>query len=795
MRFRSLPVAARLYIGGVVAAGFVALAWSVENLLSGDIRPGWLVLAALTLVSGSATVRLPSVAATISVSETFVFTSVLLFGAGAGTVTVALDAFVVSLWVGWPKHRAQIFRLLFNIAAPAISIWIAAAVFFWLAGIPSLSGVSGATSIRQLALPLLAFTLIYFLLNSWLIAFVISFTEKTSALAVWRDNLVWLSLNYFGGASVAALLVGYRGKFDPALVAIIVPILLVLYFTFKTAMGRVEDANRHLARVNSLYLSTIETLAMAIDAKDQVTHGHIRRVQTYAVELAKALEIRSEEQIRAIEAAALLHDMGKLAVPEYILNKPGPLSASEYARMKNHASVGADILSSIKFPYPVVPIVRYHHENWDGSGYPEGLKGTEIPIGARILSVVDCFDALTSDRPYRPRLSDDQAIQVLKERRGAMYDPLIVDTFLRLHTQLSLAEVRTPERREAVLAAITEAASSRFTATEAGSAVVDSRNMLALYELGRALSSNVMSIADVAELVGQHLQKVVTSRIYGFYLADHESNEIRIVHTVGDDAGLLLGLRIPFGSRLSGWVAANRGTIINSDPVLDLGENARKLPQPLSSCLSTAVVADGSLIGVLSLYSDKKFTQDDARVVEVVARHVASALRSASDIERRRSSLTDVITGLPTAEYLKDIVGSEIAAALAGEQAMSVILVDVDRLKEVNLRRGRDSGDTLLALVAAHIRGSLRTTDVLFRSVSDEFIVALPQTDFGSAMAIAERIRAITVAGPLSDTAVSVGAATAPADGYSLEELLRIARTRLRQASKPTAAGGADFVH
>src|SRR3954470_20702065 len=198
-------------------------------------------------------------------------------------------------------------------------------------------------------------------------------------------------------------------------------------------MQRVEDANSHVQQVDRLYLSTIETLAMAIDAKDQITHGHIRRVQTFAVGLARRIGVTDVGLLKAIEAAALLHDTGKLAVPEYILNKPGKLTAAEFEKMKLHAAVGADILSAIDFPYPVVPIVRHHHENWDGSGYPTGLRGTEIPIGARILSVVDCFDALTSDRPYRPRLSDSDALSILIERRGTMYDPLIVDTFAKVY--------------------------------------------------------------------------------------------------------------------------------------------------------------------------------------------------------------------------------------------------------------------------------------------------------------------------------------------------------------------------
>jgi putative nucleotidyltransferase with HDIG domain len=140
--------------------------------------------------------------------------------------------------------------------------------------------------------------------------------------------------------------------------------------------------------------------------------------------------VNEEHLIKAIEAASLLHDMGKLAVPEHILNKPGKLTSSEFEIMKTHSSVGADLLAAIQFPYPVVPIVRHHHESWDGSGYPDGLSGTDIPIGARILSVVDCFDALTSDRPYRPKLSEAEAIEILQQRRGRMYDPLVVDVFI-----------------------------------------------------------------------------------------------------------------------------------------------------------------------------------------------------------------------------------------------------------------------------------------------------------------------------------------------------------------------------
>src|SRR6476620_5954241 len=401
MATKPLSTTAKLYVSSVIVAGAFAVSKSALELFSGTVDSSWLYLAALTVISGSATVRLPSVPASLSVSETFVFTSVLLYGPPAGTLTVALDGLIISLWL--TRRRKELHRVLFNMAAPALSIWVASQLFFVLAGLRPLS--QHEASIQDFLGPLLIFTVLYFGLNSWLIAFAVALETWASPLLVWRSNFLWLSLNFLCGASVAALLTVYTRRVEPMYLGAVLPLLFVLYMTYKTSMARVEDANRHLQQVNTLYLSTIETLAMAIDAKDQVTHGHIRRVQAYATGLATALGVSDTATIHAVEAASLLHDMGKLAIPEHILNKPGRLTASEFEKMKLHAAIGADILSSVDFPYPVVPIVRHHHEQWDGGGYPAGLKGEAIPVGARILAVVDCFDALTSDRPYRPKMT------------------------------------------------------------------------------------------------------------------------------------------------------------------------------------------------------------------------------------------------------------------------------------------------------------------------------------------------------------------------------------------------------
>jgi putative nucleotidyltransferase with HDIG domain len=575
------------YVTAVVIAGFAAVSHSALSAATNPPDARWLLLAALTLVSGSANLRLTAVSATISVSETFVCTSVLLFGAAAGTLTVALDAVVMSLWMQ-RRYRNEPYRLLFNVAAPAISVWLAAQTFA-LGGIPPLATYSGSVHLIELAAPLLVFTVSYFLLNSWLIAFAISLQENLPAYPVWREHFLWTSLNYFGGASVAALLVGYRGSVDVTLLLVVAPILLVLHFTFRTVLGRVEDSNQHLARVNKLYLSTIETLATAIDAKDQVTHGHIRRVQYFALALARAVGVREEAQTRAIEAAALLHDMGKLAVPDYILNKPGPLTTSEFSKMMTHAATGAEILESIDFPYPVVPIVRHHHENWDGTGYPDALKGTEIPIGARILSVVDCFDALTSDRPYRKKLPDTTALQILATRRGTMYDPLVVDAFLaNYHDFLAGMRPIAESAEGAALVAI----------AESGGSVKPSSLDAEIIEEDHTEVVDSVCEQPAIEFVNSLSKKLVDCTVV-LFMKDDSLDALRVQVAVGPRSRKFADLTVSLTQRVVGWVAANATCIHNADRGLDILSG--DIP---GTCTGVPLLRAGRAIGVIAIYTE-----------------------------------------------------------------------------------------------------------------------------------------------------------------------------------------------
>lgn len=774
----------KIYLASVIAAGIAVLTLSLVRFTAQPIPHGWFVLAALTLLSGSATLQLPSSYASISISETFVFAAALLYGPPAATVTVSLDALTISFWIA-KRHKHQAHRALFNMSAPVLSAWISSSLFFRVSGIAPLS--LSAASVNAILPPLFLFALVYFCLNSWLVTFVIALERGLSPFGVWRSSFVWLSLNYFGGASVAILFVGYTRTIDIGYLGIILPLLVVLYFTFRTTMGRVDDANKHVEQLNKLYLSTIETLAMAIDAKDQVTHGHIRRVQLCAIRLAQAIGVRDPMLIKAVEAAALLHDMGKLAVPEYILNKPGKLTPSEFERMKLHASIGADILSAIDFPYPVVPIVRHHHENWDGTGYPDGLRGTEIPIGARILAVVDCFDALTSDRPYRPRLSDDDALQILAERRGKMYDPLIIDTFARVHADIAPSAVETtvPSNALQTIGTARTTAAHGTTGPMLDQIASSADEMLTLYELARALAGQV-SVRDAGDVIANHLRRLVPSSLCVFYIRDPRTSEIDARHVIGEGADVIKGLRIQVGQRLSGWVAAHRQTIVNSDPTLDLGELNRSRPAPLRSCISAPLIAgDEELVGVLTMYSGElnAFSDDHKRIVESAAKQIAHTLRYA--IEFDATPRKDQITGLPHATQLEAIV----AASARDRVPFALIFIDIGDLKLVNLSHGRAAGDDALRQVVRWTQQNLRVADMLFRETSDDLVAFLNGTDKQTAYRVAREIEAAANTHPfrLSDgnaisLRVNVGIACAPRDGSTLPSLLDAAR---RDAHRP----------
>lgn len=625
----SLSRTGGVYVGAVGLLGTLVLAQCIFVLLRNGIPYQWYVFAALALMSGRLTIKVPGVKAFFAVSEIFTFCCVLLFGPEAGVITLALDALVL----GW-HQRMGFVKTFFNVGTLALSSWLSGILFFKWAGVQPLFGHVAPT--LALIPPLVLLAGSFYAINIGLISGAIAFETNSRVLEIWRTHFVWLAPGYAASASVALLLVGtlqqvrFTTELMPALF-LVPPLFLVFYFTLRASFGRLEDAKGHVAELNRLYLSTVETLATAIDAKDEVTHSHIRRVQAGALALAREMGITDPQTLQAIEAAALLHDTGKIAVPEHILNKPGKLTPAEFEKMKLHAPIGAEILSSIEFPYPVVPIVRHHHENWDGTGYPDRLRGTDIPIGARILSVVDCFDALTSDRPYRGRMSDDDALRIVRERRGVMYDPTVVDTFVASYQRIMPPsdEAAHPvaralgDAREAVKQIVSEPAPLDAAASD---------EVLAVSSLARAVAGEA-SLTDVGALAWMTLRTVVPCTSMALFVNDDRYDAVTVKFAAGAHAVYLRRMTKPRGAGIAGWVSATRRGALNAEASLDLGVGAPTLSPPLLATLAVPLTHDGTCVGVLALYSSigNGFSEDQLRLLELLAPSFGASVASVAD--------------------------------------------------------------------------------------------------------------------------------------------------------------------
>jgi putative nucleotidyltransferase with HDIG domain len=609
-------VRSRAYVAAVVVAGCGVLSAAIVNL--GDTPPPtvWWVLAALTLLSGTATLKLPAIPANFSISDVFTLTAAVAFGPAAGTVTVALDSLVISARLSRVRGGLRPEQVLFNCAAPPLAMWLSAQAIFVMSGLKPLAG--HPVRLEVIAPWLLLFAGLYFVLNTFAIAFAIALRQREHALQIWRTHFQNLWFTFVGGALGAAVTVYalQLNIYGLALFSLPLLLVLILHFAYRNATGRAADQLQHLAEMNRLHVCTIEALARAIDAKDAVTHGHIRRVQRWAVDLAHRIGHASEIEVRALEAAALLHDVGKLAIPEHILNKPGRLTAPEFERMKMHAKIGAEILSEIEFPYPVVPIVRHHHENWDGTGYPDQICGEAIPLGARILAVVDCYDALTSDRPYRRALSARDAFALIEERSGTMYDPAVVAAFRDI-CRVTEAAVPLPPSSPAPVALSAVAPAPDSPAADTPIDEIELALRLGLSMSSVFVSSRPWPLAADAMLQVPAVAAVVVFRI------DEACQKLVVECAAGESAATLATLSMQIGERLSGWVAATGQPMVDAEARLDLFD----LPgTTLTGALSAPVQnPDGSRM-VITFYSSNRgaFSALHVRLLDQVARLVTA---------------------------------------------------------------------------------------------------------------------------------------------------------------------------
>jgi diguanylate cyclase (GGDEF)-like protein len=592
--------------------------------------------------------------------------------------------------------------------------------------------------------------------------------------------------------------------------------LLALYF----ACG----VSRRARQISELHLATIEALALAIDAKDQTAHNHIRRVQIYAVGLARALGM-AEHEIRGVKTAALLHDIGKLAVPEHILAKPGPLTSEEFQKVRIHPQVGAGIISAVPFPYPVAPLILSHHERWDGRGYPAGLRETEIPLGARVLSIVDYFDALTSERPYHQAMSVEGAVALLQQEAGKALDPQVVEMFVRIlpelradiqQLNLDVPTLPMPELAANMPSAAGDAAPSVFQ-----DIALAHREIYALYQIAQTMGTS-LGLADTMEVISSKLTELVPFSACALFLHTEASDTLQCRFATGVDAGLLDGLSIRNGQGLSGWVARNRRPLVNVRPGADLEAGGSNEQTRLQSALVCPLIVGDKFIGTLSVYHvEPSFYRDDhRRLLDRVGEQAAAVIHNSTVFEQtQEDSLTDPLTGLPNTRFMFLHLSRELARADRLNAEVSLLVMDLDDFKEINDTFGHHIGDRALREVANVLRTAIRPYDICVRYAGDEFIVVLSGCGRDEAETKREELQRAVDNVELEvhpdlriPMMISVGAAVFPHDGDGYEALLakadsrmyrdksqrKATRARLRSSEAMEGAGytgGGDLPH
>jgi len=621
---------------------------------------------------------------------------------------------------------------------------------------------------------------------------------------------------YAGGALVAACAAVAASVLSVSVLWRVALTAAALGFAYRACLRLIGDERRRAQQISELHLATIEALAGAIDAKDQTTPNHIGRVQAYATGLARALGM-SDSEVEAVWTAALLHDIGKLAIPDHILAKPGPLTPDEFQKIRVHPEVGAEILSGVPFPYPVAAIILSHHERWDGRGYPAGLKEEEIPLAARVICVVDYFDALTSDRPYHKAISQEAAVAVLTQEAGTALDPRLVERFVNILPELAAAI-------EPVGSAIQKSAPHLQTGEGArtlGTRIAGPRpsvfeniaeahrEIYGLYQIAQTMGTK-LTVADTMALISSKLSSLVPFSACALFLSSESREELQCRFATGTDSELIQQLTVRSGQGLTGWVARNRRPLVNARPSADLEAMGSNAPTVLQSALVCPLVFSDRLIGTLGVYhTDAAFYHEDhARLLDRVCEQTAAVIHNAIIFEQtQEDSLTDPLTGLPNTRSLFHHLARELARAERHASEVSLIVLDLDSFKDINDSFGHRVGDWALREVSRVLRGAIRPYDMCVRYAGDEFIVVL--SGCGRVEAGAKRVELQGAVsrivleiddGTRVPLRISAGVAVFPHDGDSYDALVARADREMYQNKESQkndvpqqAAGGAPI--
>ncbi len=800
-----LPLRARIFIGftvlwGVAAAGLSVMNWDSPDLLKFG------AFALVAIFAAALQITVPGVTGALPVSCVFVLLGLRELSAPETVAMAAAAAIAQTFWSQPKRRQVPLEQVLFTAATTILGASAAAWIFY----LPWMDENGAEPAIR-----LLAATLAFFVVHTLPVVLALCIAEGAPLFGTWRAGFLPSLPYYLGGAAAAQLVKFVDDRIGWQVVLLSGPLMYLIFRSYRLYASRLEDERAHVQAVSALHLRTIEALALAIEAKDQTTHDHLARVQIYCREVGKDLGL-SPSEMEALRAASILHDIGKLAVPEHIISKPGRLTPEEFEKMKIHPIVGAEILERVQFPYPVAPIVRAHHEKWDGSGYPNGLRGEQIPIGARILAVVDCLDALASDRQYRRALPLAEAMDMVRKESGRAFDPRVVDVLSarcveleRMATAKAKSTADPDKLSTDVKVERGESPATGFEAPAAGASTITPQGSLdflsaisaarqevqAIFELSSELG-NSLSVNETMSVFGVRLRDIVPHNCFAIWVRD--DNVLKPEYVAGDDFRLFTSLEIPVGQGLSGWVAENSKPILNGNPSVESGylDDLTKF-STLRSALAVPLEGATGVVGVLALYHAERdaFTKDHLRILLAVNSKVAVALENAQRFQRvEASATTDALTDLPNARSLFLQLDSELARSRREARPLTLLVMDLDGFKQVNDRYGHLDGNRLLRAVGAGLKTVCREYDYVARMGGDEFVVLLPGAQAGDVERKIVQLREMVaqvcrevLAGHV--LGVSVGAASSPTDGTDAEQLLSQADRRMyREKRKDLAA-------
>jgi diguanylate cyclase (GGDEF)-like protein/putative nucleotidyltransferase with HDIG domain len=794
-----MPFRARLFIAITAAAGIAVCVRAFAHCHSADpIRLcSYLVIAVL---ASRMKVHLPGIDGTMSVNFLFVLLGILEMSLAETLLIGCAAGLAQCLWTPWQPNRGA--KIVFNVFSMMANT--VAASYWAYHGIGHLVG-------NKVPLSLALAATAYFFVNTLLVTTIVVLTENKSFRGTWAECYFWSFPYYQAGAAVVGIVFYLNKSFGWELSLLFTPVVYWIYRSYDLYLGRLEDEKRrvelqkgHAEELTALHLRTIEALALAIDAKDHTTHKHLNRVRTFALEVGKEMGLAPDE-LEALRAAALLHDIGKLAVPEHIISKPGRLTPEEFEKMKIHPVVGAEILERVAFPYAVAPIVRSHHEKWDGSGYPDGLRYEAIPIGARILAAVDFMDALTSDRQYRKALPTKEALRMMEEQSGKHFDPGVVEVMLLRYEELeaqaaensaedTLSEmlVKFPVHRGLQPAAGFERSdggqrSDHDFLTSIAAARQEAQMLFELsQDLGKSLSlDGTLSVLSVSLRKLIPYDSIVTFTVKG--------NDLVPAHVSGDNFRVFTSLKVPMGEGLSGWVAQNRKPIVNGNPAVEpgyRGEQGRFTT--LRSALALPLEGANGLVGVLALYSVEQdaFCVDHLRILQAISSKLAMSVENAVKYQQAEdSATTDYLTGLPNARSLFLHLDREIARCGRTSQNLAIMVCDINGFKQVNDSFGHLEGDRLLRLLAHRVKEVCREYDYVARMGGDEFVIVIPGMTPMAAQEKTALMNSMTVEAGMEvcgreQISLSVGIAVFPDDGSDAEQLLAHADRRMYFAKR-----------